>query len=333
MNSLKNKDNTILKCIFLFILILTSGCKNATKEPQQTPIQKPDKEISLAGNYVSEGYAKRSEGYDWVAVSISEAKNEQIAIFIRSRADKKKPTCTFDAKAEKVDDHLYESQINGKTIQFEFTDAGINITAKNQEDEGLLYFYCNGGASISGIYSKINEPLDQAQIDKTKFLKTLSLQDVGFNISSIDENGETTLTIFTFGLQESEFNETLNIEGEEVVNAEVEDLNADGSPELLIYTRSAGSGSYGNVYAFSVNNKKSISQVYFQPTAENPEISNGYMGHDEFTLVENYLGQRFPIYKDGDTNANPTGGTRQVMYRLVDGEAMRKLEVHSVTDY
>ena len=161
----------------------------------------------------------------------------------------------------------------------------------------------------------------------------LNLQDVGFNVSSLEKDGKNTLTIFTFGLQEREYNETFNIDGEEVTNAEIEDLNSDGSPELFVFTQSVGSGSYGNVYAFSVNNKKSISQVYFQPTAENSEINKGYMGHDEFSLVENTLGQRFPIYKEGDTNAEPTGGTRQVSYRLVEGEAMRKLEVDEITEY
>jgi hypothetical protein len=57
------------------------------------------------------------------------------------------------------------------------------------------------------------------------------------------------------------------------------------------------------------------------------------MGHDEFSLVENTLGQRFPIYKEGDTNAEPTGGLRQVSYKLVEGEAMRKLEVDKITEY
>ena len=87
------------------------------------------------------------------------------------------------------------------------------------------------------------------------------------------------------------------------------------------------------MYAFSVNKKKSMSAVYFQPTADNSKINKGYKGHDEFSLVENTLGQRFPIYKESDTNAEPTGGTRQVSYRLVEGEAIRKLEVDKITEY
>ena len=319
--------------ISVLILFLFIGCKNKTEKTEKDSEQKITKELSITTNYVSEDYLKRSEGYDWVSVAVTKAKNNQLNISIRSRADNKKPTCTFDAIARKVDDKTYQTQIKGKTILFAFTDSKISITAKKQEDESLLYFYCSGGASISGTYSKIDEPLDQSQIDKTKFSKVLNLQDIGFNISSIEKDGKNTLTIFTFGLKEHEYNETFNIEGEEVINAEVEDLNSDGSPELFIYTQSVGSGSYGNVYAFSVNNKKSMSQVYFQPTAENSKINQGYMGHDEFSIVENTLGQRFPIYKEGDTNAKPTGGTRQVSYRLVEGEAMRKLEVHKITEY
>ena len=115
--------------------------------------------------------------------------------------------------------------------------------------------------------------------------------------------------------------------------AEIEDLNSDGSPEVLIYTKSDGSGSYGNVIGFSVNNKKSMSQIYFPPITDNKELSKGYMGHDEFTIIETTLAQRFPIYKESDSNANPTGGTRQVTYKLVDGEASRKFVVKNSTEF
>ena len=324
----------IIKASYLILMVvfLTIGCKKETKKAEEVSTPDTTEMINVSGNYVSEDYTKRDEGYDWVSVSVSEMENSQLNISIRSRADKKEPTCTFDVVAQKVDNKTYQAQIKGKTILFEFTDAQISIAIQNEEDESVLYFYCSGGASIGGTYLKINEPLDQSQIDKTKFSKVLNLQEVGFNVSSIELDGKNTLTIFTFGLKESEYNEKFDIEGEKVINAEVEDLNSDGSPELFVFTQSDGSGSYGNVYAFSVNNKKSMSQVYFQPTAENSQINKGYMGHDEFSIVENTLVQRFPIYKEGDTNAEPTGGIRQVSYRLVEGEAMRKLEVENITE-
>lgn len=327
------KTNATSLYLMLMVLFLVIGCKNESKKPEQLDKPKTTEIVSLSGNYVSESYSKKNEGYDWVAVSVTEMQNNQLKVAVRSRADKKKPTCTFDAIADKVDKKTYQTQIKGQTIVFGFTDTTIRISTQKQEDDDALYFYCSGGASIGGTYTKINEELDESQIDKTKFSKVLNLQDIGFNISSIKKEGKNTLTIFTYGLKEREFNESFTIDGEEVINAEVEDLNADGSPELFIFTQSAGSGSYGNVYAFSVNNKKSMSQVYFTPTAENKTINKGYMGHDEFTLIENRLAQRFPIYKDGDTNANPTGGTRQISYKLVDGEASRLLKVDKVTEY
>jgi hypothetical protein len=38
-------------------------------------------------------------------------------------------------------------------------------------------------------------------------------------------------------------------------------------------------------------------------------------------VVENTLVRRFPVYRDGDTNAQPNGETRQVQYKLKAGEA------------
>ena len=43
------------------------------------------------------------------------------------------------------------------------------------------------------------------------------------------------------------------------------------------------------------------------------------MGHNQFSVVENILAQRFPISNEGDTSAKPTGGTRQVSYKVIEG--------------
>lgn len=322
----------------LFIGLSLMACKqksDTSNNPAQnmSPTDQDSNSSSIQGNYVDESYAKRSEGYDWVAVSVKESSNNSIAISVRSRADKKKPTCTFDAKAYKTEENSYETFYDGKTIRFEFLNNSIKISTTQEEDSGILYFFCNGGATIAGTYTKIEEDLDANQVDQTSFSSVLNLQDVGFNISAINKDGVNTLTIFTFGLKEQDYNESFEIPGEQVINAEVEDLNADGSPDLFVYTQSDGSGSYGNVYAFSVNNKKSMSQVYFQPISENASINQGYMGHDEFQVVENRLVQRFPLYKKGDSNVNPTGGTRQISYKLEEGEAMRKLVVDKVSEY
>lgn len=130
-------------------------------------------------------------------------------------------------------------------------------------------------------------------------------------------------------------NETLyhDITGYTVVNAEIGDLNIDSYPEVFVYLTSDGSGSYGKLIGYSVNNGKSVSQVYLPEISENSEVNKGYMGHDEMAIVENTFCQRFPVYKEGDSNASPTGGTRQIQYKLVDGESGRMLKIDKVVEF
>ena len=176
----------------------------------------------------------------------------------------------------------------------------------------------------------INDSIQEGQ--KISFKKTLSLLNISFEIITHGEGSIRQLTIQPKGLEIDNNTIYLKIDGQ-VVNAEIEDLNLDGFPELLIYTVSAGSGSYGNVIGYSVNNGKSLSQIYFPDLSENKDAFTGYMGHDEFTIVETTLVRRFPIYKDGDTNNNPTGGTRQIQYKLKNGESNRLFVIEKTIDY
>lgn len=311
----------------LFVVTFASFffcCKNEMKKQQNKNQikQKVDEKVNYTGNYVSDNYEQRNEGYDWVAVSVRNAANGQLEISVRSRADKKEPTCTFDTSLQKFNDKTFSTVRDGKTVLFRFQKNRLVIEAEKEENENILYFYCSGGANLGGTYSKITDPLDQDQIDKTVFSKVLNLQNIGFNVSSIEKNGKNQLDVFTFGLP-NEFEQTINIENQVVTNAEVEDLNSDGSPELLIFTKEKDGNKKGMVYAFSVNNNTSMSIVYFQPTQENETISSGYSGNDEFTLIETNLVQRFPMYK----NNIKTDKIKQIQYKLVDGEALRKFEV------
>jgi len=118
-----------------------------------------------------------------------------------------------------------------------------------------------------------------------------------------------------------------------VTGTEVADLNNDGSPEIYVYVTSAGSGSYASLVAYAVNDKKSLSPIYLPPLGDNPDLSKGYMGHDQLRTAEGGLVQRFPLYRDGDSNAKPTGGTRQIQYKLVPGEGGWKFKADRVTEY
>jgi len=324
-----------MKSIFFSCLVFLSilSCKQKeTKNSDALSNNGKNLNYELIGNYVSVDYEKRNEGFDWVGVSVSKYTDSTMHISVRSRADKKHPTCTFDADAIKLNDTIYRANFEGKNILFIFSDNNLTIETQNEEENDILNYFCSGGATLADTYTKINEELDQSQIDQRVFQKMLNFQHIGFDISTTGGGSLQQLTIVPFGLELDNTEIKMEIDGS-VVNAEIEDLNSDGFPEVLIYTVSAGSGSYGNVIGYSVNAGKSISQIYFPPIAENKEASKGYMGHDEFAIVENTLVQRFQTYNEDDSNSNPTGTIRQIQYQLKDGEASRKFVLDKVVEF
>lgn len=115
--------------------------------------------------------------------------------------------------------------------------------------------------------------------------------------------------------------------------AELADLDGNGWPEIYVYVASAGSGSYGSLVAYAVNAGKSVTPIHLPSMEDSPETAAGYMGHDQFAVVENRLVRRFPVYLENDTNAAASGGTRQLQYRLEPGEAGWILRLDRVVDY
>jgi len=163
---------------------------------------------------------------------------------------------------------------------------------------------------------------------KTAFKKTVSYKTISFDIT---KSGDT-LSIQPSGFESDNTKVIKTIEGT-VSNIEVDDINADGSPELMIYITSSGSGSYGTAIGFSGNNNKSMSEISIPSIVDNPKTNKGYMGHDDFAIVENTFVQRFPLYKEGDSNSKPTGGTRQIQYKLKNGEASKVFVIDKIIEY
>lgn len=186
----------------------------------------------------------------------------------------------------------------------------------------------------------INQDLNNEAMDTTTiateqadtvaaFSRTLTLQNISFNVTA----NRDLLTVQPTGYELDNNVVTKEIKGMSVTNAEIEDLNSDGFPEILIYLKSDGSGSYGTVLGFSSNKNKSMSEISFPSVADNPKANKGYMGHDEFSIVETSLAHRFPIYLDGNTNSNPSGKMRQIQYKLKDGEASRIFVVDKIIEF
>ena len=93
--------NPIIPLFAIIIAMNLAGCGIKTN-PKPSNLKKISS-IQFEGNYVSDGYEKKYEGYDWVAVTVRQTGNSTYHLRIRSRMDIKKPTCTFDAEATKLD--------------------------------------------------------------------------------------------------------------------------------------------------------------------------------------------------------------------------------------
>lgn len=182
-----------------------------------------------------------------------------------------------------------------------------------------------GAAARATLMPKIPAP-------EVPFDKTLTLQGVSFRVKSANNASVNALEIIPSGLEIDNRPITRQIDGV-VTGAEVADLNVDGSPEIYVYVTSAGSGSYGSLVAYAANHRKSLSEIYLPPVAETKAAAKGYMGHDVFAVVETTFVQRFPIYRAGDSNAEPTGGIRQLQYKLVPGEAGWILKLNRTVEY
>jgi hypothetical protein len=170
-------------------------------------------------------------------------------------------------------------------------------------------------------------PIETKSVKPT-FTKNLSFNNISFEINLTKKQ----LKIQPSGLSLDNTKIAKEIEGT-ITNAEIGDLNADGFPEVLVYITSDGSGSYGTVIGYSVNNGKSMSEIFMPNIADNPKTNKGYMGHDEFAIVENSFCQRFKTYNPGDPNSNPKGKIRQIQYKLVEGENSRVFVVDKITEF
>lgn len=162
--------------------------------------------------------------------------------------------------------------------------------------------------------------------------ETVELFGISFHVTSTSDGSSAAVSIAPSGLEIDNRPMLRKVDGA-IVRAEVADLNADQSPEIYVYVRSEDKSARGTLVAYAANRKKSLSEIYLAPIADNPEASKGFRGHDEFAVVESTLVQRFPVYRDGDTDDSPTGGTRQLQYKLAPGEAGWILRLDKIVEF
>ncbi len=155
------------------------------------------------------------------------------------------------------------------------------------------------------------------------FMKLLELQDHSFEVNAIQEGDTTTITMKSSGPDTNFEPVEAQIQGV-VTDAEIEDLNSDGFPEVYIYAVAISEKKEGILVAYSSNQGKSLSQISV-PALETVEgAADGYTGGDEFRVVETTVVQRYPVGE---------GKTRQIQWKLEPGEATWVLVADKVTEY
>ena len=157
----------------------------------------------------------------------------------------------------------------------------------------------------------------------------LSLFDIEVVVYS---SGLSSINTLSIRLGDADVSATDEVDGI-VYRAEIADLNADGRPEVFAYVSSAGSGSYGSMVGYVIEKNLELSPIALPDLGDSAEASAEYMGHDEFTVVESSLLRRFPRYHLGDVNAAPTGGNRNIAYKLAKAGDGWVLTIASIDDY
>ncbi|MFI5151972.1 MAG: hypothetical protein ACHQET_01480 [Chitinophagales bacterium] len=153
-----------------------------------------------------------------------------------------------------------------------------------------------------------------------KYDSTMMLGKGGFRVTCKNKNpNENSLSVKLIGFESTARGIDVFIKGT-ISKAEIDDLNDDGWPDLLMYAKTGVNGVYGTVYGLASDHNHGVIPFLLPDVMMDGKISSGYKGHDEFELFQGSLIQRFPLYKSGDSTDHPTGGKRVVQYRIVPGE-------------
>ena len=112
-----------------------------------------------------------------------------------------------------------------------------------------------------------------------------------------------------------------------VENSWVTDLDRDGDFEVIVFTKCAGSGGFGEAFVYEWDEIE-LEERKLPPLSSDEKI--GYMGHDIFKVEDNCLIREFPIYREGDANCCPKGGRRKIIYSFRDNVWKSMSRVKSV---
>lgn len=162
-------------------------------------------------------------------------------------------------------------------------------------------------------------PLATAPVESTTYSKTMEMQNTTLNITAVGED----LTIKVNREEVPAGSLTTAIVGK-IIGSGMEDLDADGWPEVVIFTQEPDNAMRSHAYGFSTGKERSLERIYIPPLNSNPAHIEGYVGGDEFALVETSLVRRM-VLNDGSV--------RQLQYKLVSTTEGKSFEIDRVVEY
>lgn len=152
----------------------------------------------------------------------------------------------------------------------------------------------------------------------SKYDSTMKIGKAGYRISCLNRSPDKNiLNIRPVGFKSESREASIEIRAR-VFSAEIDDLNYDGFPDLIIYIEDATGKK--SIFPICSQGNESIAPILFPDILNDMELSKGYRGKDEYKLVEGVLFRKFPVYPADTAIKVPTNKMRQLMYRVVQGE-------------
>lgn len=150
---------------------------------------------------------------------------------------------------------------------------------------------------------------------------TMKVGKAGYRINCLNKSSEKNpISIYPVGFESEMRDFSFELKGV-LIGTEVDDLNKDGFPELLLYVASFDSLNKSSVIAISSQENKSVAPIVFPDILDDPRLRDGYRGSDKYMLLEGVLMRTYPLFeKDANGVQQPTGKMRRLMYRVAPGE-------------
>jgi hypothetical protein len=312
--------------IFTIVILIASCNKKETKEPIKTETTTTSNTLDYSGEYASSTYFEKDNDKDWIAVLITNVNDSSLLVSIRSRVDIKRPTCTNDFTAVKLKDNVFKHNVENGAVVLTFSDKKVTISSEGS-DEFILNRACSGGGTYAGEFIKSDAPIDREKLDPTKFTKAINwVNGISCFVNSSLKNNIETLNVSMVDKTGKVIETSQEIKGT-ILNAEADDMDGDGYPEILVYAKSAEKSDETVVFGFSPNNGKSISPIYF-PSKADTKGYEGFIKNNSFALVETQLIERFPLFEKKGADFVATGKTQSLQYKLVNGEASKQFKLY-----